>query len=279
VLILKVIFLGTASAEGYPATFCRCERCTLARKLGGKNFRARASVCIDNDLLIDIPPDVYVRSIEFGIEMNRIRYILITHSHEDHFYFYELRLRKWPFIDSPLDIVKIFCNDTVAKTLKRYFRGELRNLKIRIKALTPYETTKVGAYNVTPIPAVHSTRNKYEVSFNYIIEKNGKKLLYACDTGPYPKKTLDYLSELKLDAVIIEATMGVAGSNIWPYHMGFNEVITFKKWLCKHNVLTPNSPFVITHFSHLTCPLHEEMERIVSPHCITVAYDGFAFEI
>ena len=31
---MKLTFLGTAAAEGYPALWCRCERCTTARERG-----------------------------------------------------------------------------------------------------------------------------------------------------------------------------------------------------------------------------------------------------
>jgi phosphoribosyl 1,2-cyclic phosphodiesterase len=33
-LFMKLNFLGTAAAEGFPAIFCNCEYCKEARKLG-----------------------------------------------------------------------------------------------------------------------------------------------------------------------------------------------------------------------------------------------------
>jgi len=276
---LEVIFLGTASAEGYPASFCLCERCLSARQRGGKNIRARSSICVDEELLIDIPPEVYLRSVELGVKLGKIKYVLITHSHEDHFYFYELRLRRWPFVNGKIESLRILCSEAVARTLRKHFRGEMRNLKVRVTALKAFEEISLGAYRVTPIIAVHAVRNKYEIPLNYLIEKNGKYLLYACDTGPYTEETLNFLKDVKLDAVIIEATMGTESSSLWPYHMGFKEVITFKKWLVEKGVLEPGAPFVITHFSHITCPLHEEMERMLKPYGVKVAYDGFRFKI
>ena len=35
---MRLFFLGTAAAEGFPGIFCKCERCREARKLGGRNF-------------------------------------------------------------------------------------------------------------------------------------------------------------------------------------------------------------------------------------------------
>ena len=56
---MKLTFLGTAAAEGFPAIFCNCEYCKEARKLGGKNIRSRSQTLINDDLLIDLPADSY----------------------------------------------------------------------------------------------------------------------------------------------------------------------------------------------------------------------------
>ncbi|RLE69961.1 MAG: carbon-phosphorus lyase [Thermoprotei archaeon] len=277
--IVKIVFLGTASAEGYPASFCLCNRCSSARRKGGRNLRARSSICIDSEILVDLPPEVYLRSLELGIELGRIKYILITHSHEDHFYFYELRLRRWPFVNGEVERLRIFGSDAVARLLRKHFRGELRNLKIRITALKPFKEIRTGAYGIIPIPAVHSVKNRYETPLNYIIRKEDRTLLYACDSGPYSEKVLEFLKKLKLDAVIVEATMGIEGSHLWPYHMGFREVLAFRKWLIENIILGSSAPFVLTHFSHITCTLHEEMVRKLEPYGVTIAYDGYTFEI
>ena len=76
---MKLSFLGTAAAEGFPAIFCNCEYCKEARKLGGKNIRSRSQTLINDDLLIDLPADSYWHFINNGIEGDKIKYLLITH--------------------------------------------------------------------------------------------------------------------------------------------------------------------------------------------------------
>jgi phosphoribosyl 1,2-cyclic phosphate phosphodiesterase len=51
---MKLLFLGTAAAEGFPGLFCNCASCREARALGGKNLRMRSSLLINEDLLIDL---------------------------------------------------------------------------------------------------------------------------------------------------------------------------------------------------------------------------------
>ena len=50
-------YLGTAAAEGWPAVFCRCKYCLEAQRLGGKNIRTRSQAIVNDDLLLDLPPD------------------------------------------------------------------------------------------------------------------------------------------------------------------------------------------------------------------------------
>ena len=54
---MKIRYLGTAAAEGWPALFCSCPICTHARTQGGKNLRTRTQAILDGELLIDFPPD------------------------------------------------------------------------------------------------------------------------------------------------------------------------------------------------------------------------------
>ena len=78
---MKIKYLGTAAAEGYPALFCECERCVAARKLGGKNVRTRTQCIIDDRLVIDWPPDAFFHSINHGIDFTYIKSLLISHIH------------------------------------------------------------------------------------------------------------------------------------------------------------------------------------------------------
>lgn len=60
---MKIRYLGTAAAEGWPALFCSCPICTQARERGGKNLRTRTQAVLDGELLIDFPPDTYCHAL------------------------------------------------------------------------------------------------------------------------------------------------------------------------------------------------------------------------
>ena len=83
---MKIQFLGTAAAEGVPAMFCNCPVCGGVRALGQAEFRTRTQVLIDGKLSVDFPPEAYFHSLKYGFNCADIRYLLVTHSHMDHFY-------------------------------------------------------------------------------------------------------------------------------------------------------------------------------------------------
>ena len=75
---MKLTMLGTG-AIGYPLAFCNCENCKLARKHKGKSIRKRASMLINDDLLIDLGPDVQTSMNMYNKDMGNIQYLLQTH--------------------------------------------------------------------------------------------------------------------------------------------------------------------------------------------------------
>jgi phosphoribosyl 1,2-cyclic phosphate phosphodiesterase len=84
---MKVKYLGTGAAEGWPEVFCGCQHCRKARIRGGKNIRTRSSVLIDDSMMVDFPPDSYSHVISYGLDFSRLKHLVITHSHQDHFFY------------------------------------------------------------------------------------------------------------------------------------------------------------------------------------------------
>ena len=82
---MKIKLLGTAAATSMPLGFCNCEVCKNSRKNGGKDIRKRASIVINDEMLIDLGPDSINACSMYGIDAGKIKYLLQTHSHSDHF--------------------------------------------------------------------------------------------------------------------------------------------------------------------------------------------------
>ena len=172
---MKLTFLGTAAAEGFPAVFCNCRFCREARALGGKNIRTRSQSIINDDLLIDLPADTYHHFLMNGIEGDKIKYLFVTHPHGDHFYPNELQMRYGYFAhDMRAPVLEMFCSGRTAEELERVC-GMPNNVTVTV--LEPFQTVVLPEYTVTALPARHIPG-----SFIYIIQGE-KTILYGHDTG------------------------------------------------------------------------------------------------
>ena len=81
---MTLTFLGTAAANGFPESFCKCGNCTKARALRGPSLRKRSAALINDDLLIDLGPDIMAASHAHACPLDNVRYCLQTHPHADH---------------------------------------------------------------------------------------------------------------------------------------------------------------------------------------------------
>jgi phosphoribosyl 1,2-cyclic phosphate phosphodiesterase len=265
---LHLQILGTAAAEGWPAIFCGCETCSRARSAGGKNIRSRASLQIDRVYKIDLPPDTYLHSAAHGLSLSKLKCLLFTHSHGDHFAPHEILYLKPPFAHNLEHVpIKIYGNQAVIGTIESNY-GD--TLPIELIEARPFEPIQADYLTFIPIKAQHKPD---EVALNYVIQSADATVLYASDTGTYADETIEHLLGYAFDVLIVECTLGTLG--IPPTgHMGFEAVLDLREKLSRGGALRPNTRTVITHFSHNIGLLHDELEAIAVPEGVEVAYDG-----
>jgi len=272
---MKLLFLGTAAAEGWPAVFCQCENCKKARKKGGKNIRTRSSVIIDSDLKIDLPPDTYHHVIKYNLDLAKVENILVTHSHQDHFYPEELNMRAEPFAKIlNQKFLTIYGNEKVFMKIQNSVERRVLENSVKAKVLRPYEETNVGSYHVVPLLADHA---EDEQCLIYIISKGNKTILYGHDSGWFPEESWKVLKNFKLDLAILDCTNGALPQI--KYHMGIEGDIKTKNKMLENGIASKDTLFVATHFSHNGGLLHEELKEKLEPNGISVAYDGMTLEL
>jgi phosphoribosyl 1,2-cyclic phosphate phosphodiesterase len=271
---MNILFLGTAAAEGYPGAFCNCHNCLKAKREGGRSLRKRSAILVDKDLLIDLPPDLYCSSILHNVDLSRIRFVLITHSHSDHFNPGILEFRKPPFTFTPPQRLILFCNKSLFFVVEQTV-GRIEESKLELRSVSPFMKYKAGRYRFIPIPANHTTAIDGEIPLNYLIECGERTFLYACDTGQYPESVLQFLLKKRLDAVIIECTMG---EKYYEHHMNYESVKNFYRWTKEKGILKKGSKFIVTHIAHDGCGTYPEV-RSQLPKGIFVAYDGLRLKL
>lgn len=262
-----VHFLGTAAFEGIPSLFCECLTCKKARELGGKNIRTRTSVLIDEVLKVDFPPDTLYHSMQYGLTMNKVQDLLITHSHTDHLYAEDLVIRAKGYAQYGDSTMHVYGHDLPLRLCFQALNGESHHYQFH--RLLPFVPMKTQTATIVPLLASH---DPVETCLLYYIEKDEKTILYGNDSGWFPDETLAWLKDKKLDLAILECTVG--HSTHRTRHMNVEAVLETCEWMAANKVMKPEGQIVVTHFSHNAHLLHEDLIAIFEPHGIQVAFDG-----
>ena len=287
---MKLTFLGTGAGEGYPGYWCECPHCTYARKHRGKNLRTNSSMVIDEELLIDIGPSCFDNAARFGVNLSKIKTLLVTHPHEDHLQPQHLYWRNTDESLLPLTYVEkmrhggprftdipqlnIYGNSFVMETLRKSL-DDMEELKINLHEIKEGKEEKTDGYRILPVRGNHGSQQGF--SHSYIIQKDEKTVLYALDSGSYDEDQFALIQEYQYDAVIMEGTTGL--NEQYGGHMCLVNNIRIRDRLKENKCLRENSRFLLTHLSPHWCPPHDWYESIAASEGLELAYDGLQIEV
>ena len=283
---MKLQFLGTGAAEGAPAIFCKCEVCQELRRRGEKEYHTRSQYVIDDELGIEFPPDAYYHALRFNVDLTRVKHLLITHSHMDHFYAHDFILRGYKYTSEPSLPLTIYGNAEVIKVFQECTKREMKDSVLpnyTLKQITAFQPfTVADKYTVTPLLAQHS---KEEEALLYLIEKGDKAYLHLTDTGRLPQATLDYLEEhfqkkgkmvdfVTFDCTFLRHTAGEASR-----HMGLEDNKAMQEEFLRRKIADGRTRYAITHYSHNSAPFLENLRQMGDEYGYIPAFDGLCVEI
>ena len=181
---MNILFLGTGAAD------YNCEK-----DIGTPGYRRNSSILIDNTLLIDPGPCVMEAIEHFGVDADNIKYIIVTHTHEDH---YNEETVKW-LADRGAKLVDIPCE------------GE----------------TVLGNYHITAYAGNHAIPVKH-----YIVECDGSRLFYGLDSAWLMYSEVQAIKEKGIDFAVLDGTIGfVDGDHRIFEHCNMNMIIEIQKSL------------------------------------------------
>jgi len=284
---MQVTFLGTAASNAFPEAFCRCSNCEQARALGGRSLRKRSSALVNDDLLIDLSPDLHSASQAHGIRLTGVKYLLQTHFHADHMDLSQLLSRSPGFGTQGAPVLHFY---TSGETLRRGSAGFERDLadysllepraeaelNLKAHALEPYTPVEFGAYRVIGFPANHAHGSG---ALLYSIQAGDRAIFYGTDTSTLFEETWQafHRFELKFDLVILDHTYGryQKGSD----HLSATQFIEHVQRFRGEGLLKPDSRAFATHIAHEGNPAYPELADFARQNGYEVAYDGLVLEV
>lgn len=282
---MKIKILGTSAATSMPLPFCNCRVCIYARKNKGKDIRKRTSAVINDEMLIDLGPDLCTSANLYDIDISKIKYLLQTHSHSDHFDGGHFVTRWSEYATKDINYLDIFCSKGTAKNMNHWIKENepdvdlfeekfKKNMKYNLHILKHGEKIKHDDYIITAIDSKHDKKIEALV---YVLEYKNKKILYGTDLLEISKEAWNILEKIKLDLIILDQTYGIGFNN--GGHLDAGQVIDIVNKMKEKNIINNNTQIYATHISHEGNDIYEIMEKEAIKNGYNIAYDGLEIEI
>jgi phosphoribosyl 1,2-cyclic phosphate phosphodiesterase len=267
---MNVRLLGTGAADGIPGLYSNNAVSRFAREHGGREIRTRSAALVDDQIKIDFPPDTLCQLQRERLDAREWTAIVFTHSHEDHYAVGELQYLLYPFTELEQMPCSIYGNPTIGRILNARYP----DWPIDFVEMHSFCSYGHASYTITPILAKHQIG---EECLNLLIRKGDKVLLYATDTGIWDEPTFEFLSEQRVDCLVIECTEGFRRSD-YKGHLNLEDLGTVLDRLRSMGTVQPATRIVTTHHAHTGEATHCQLEKALTPLGAEPGYDGVVIE-
>jgi phosphoribosyl 1,2-cyclic phosphodiesterase len=223
--------------------------------------------------LIELSPDIRLQSTRFNLPL--IKDFLVSHWHFDHLYGI-MELHAWAeFVMH--NGINIFCSNETKDWIDKSFGYIPKN----IISIQPYKRFDLYGITVTPIPVYHMRgvddvikEDKLDNVFGYVIEKEGKRVVYLADYYKIPQRTFELIKGA--DIIIADGTY--LFEDLFPNKVTQNELKNDSDHLHGKDILTLmstlNAKEIIFHsITHLSEKDHSNLQTLL-PQGFKISYDG-----
>jgi adenosylcobinamide kinase/adenosylcobinamide-phosphate guanylyltransferase len=257
---VNLTVLGTGAADGWPNPHCGCASCTAARAAG--ELRGQTAALLDGVMLLDCGPEAPQAAHRAGLDLTRLRHVLLTHAHPDHCAPAFLLFRSW-VRNTPLDVLG------PADAVEPARMWVAPDAPVRFVVVRPGERRRLGEYDVRVLAARHGDAGSAVL---YDVSGPGGRLLYATDTGPLPPETVAAVRDAAFDVVLLEETFGdhtAHGTD----HLDLERFPRELGRLREAGAVTDDTDVVAVHLSHRNPPT-AELDRRLAEWGARVVADG-----
>jgi phosphoribosyl 1,2-cyclic phosphate phosphodiesterase len=258
-----------------------------ARQAGGPSLRKRTSALVNDDLLIDLGPDLMAAAQQHGVSLASIHYCLQTHEHHDHFDPTHLVSRsQYCGVYGTPRLHYYASMGALQKASERFGRPVNHNglldwaisdaLNLHMQVVYPFDQFEVGDYSVLAVRARHAPDL---TAMLYVISSGERTLFYCTDTSELPDESWQALVDYRrqFNVVVMDHTFGMKGRSSG--HMNQEQFVEQMEKMRAYGLLAGDARIYATHIGHHSNPIHEELAARAAVCGYLVAYDGLAVEV
>jgi adenosylcobinamide kinase/adenosylcobinamide-phosphate guanylyltransferase len=257
---MRITLLGTGSADGWPNPFCHCDSCDAERAEG--RTRAPSAALVDDVVLIDCGPTAPQAIGAASRSLAAVEHVLVTHGHPDHLDPAFLLYRSWAGTSRALHVW------APVRAIEACRPWLAPDDDVELHVIAPGDVlrlaTTVGDFTARVLPAAHASGNGDELAVEAVLfdlgDPSGTRLLYATDTGPLPRSTLEAI-EGTFEAVIVEETFGDTCDH-GTGHLDLSTLPALLENLRDRGAITPTTTIAATHLSHHNPPTRLLRQRV-----------------
>lgn len=263
---MKFLFLGTGAAD-WP-------RDTAYLGDAAGTDRRWTSVLVNEELLIDPNPDVPEALRTFGADRGKIKYVLISHSHEDHFSAETLLAL------AADHVIHVYGGNGYLHKIPDH-----PNVVFHPIPLLREET--IGDYTVFPVYSTHFVDDTLETCYHYVIRQGEKTVFYGCDGAWLAPEAFQPMEQYgHYDCMIMDATFGddpmlyqVQGSHIYFYHNSLSMLKTMHHAFTVKKLIDERTVMIADHLAKTYFPDMASAREQFSAIGFTVVHDGMYLSI
>ena len=243
---MKLTFLGTGAADWNGPD----ER---------GEYRRLTSTLLDGRLLIDVTKTV----LDSIPDPAAITDVFFTHSHGDHFDIDALRA---------LAPCRVYAHESWA--------NEIDGEGLTIVPLAVGRPVEAAGFTMIPMASNHSTAREYETTLHYLVEKDGKRLLYATDGAWLLNGEHHIIGRKTLDSAVFDATIGDGHEGDYRIfeHNSIDMIRMMLRSMLKMGRLREDAPVFLTHMARTLHAPQAALEAQTEKPFV-VCFDGMEAQI
>lgn len=211
----------------------------------GGVLRTPTSVLIDGRIWVDPGPEAARQALRMGVDLVDVDTVLVGHAHTDHLDPAFLLHRGW-VSDAPLTVygppaVVARCRDWLAPD----------QTAVRLVEVSAGQVVQLADHRIAVLPAAHEA---FGEAVLFAVSRAGRRVLYACDTGPWAPGFLDLASGDPFDLVLLEQTFGDRADLAGDHHHALATFETALGELHEAGLTDRDTRVVALHLSHHNPP-------------------------